>query len=84
MLKKIVSIMAPVVTCLQLLPQLFKIYKTKNVKDVSIHSLFLFLTTNVLWLMHGYFITDYSLIVGSSIGMIISIISLILHVSYSK
>ena len=58
--------------------------KTKNVKDVSIHSLFLFLLTNLLWLLHGYFISDYSLIVGSTIGMIISILSLLLHVKYSK
>ena len=60
------------------------IIKTKNVKGVSIHSLSLFLLTNVLWFMHGYFISDYSLIVGSTIGMIISILSLLLHVKYSK
>ena len=84
MLSLIVAILAPLITSFQLLPQLYQIYKTKNVKDVSIHSLSLFLLTNVLWFMHGYFISDYSLIVGSTIGMIISILSLLLHVKYSK
>ena len=84
MLSLIVAILAPLITSFQLLPQLYQIYKTKNVKGVSIHSLSLFLLTNVLWFMHGYFISDYSLIVGSTIGMIISILSLLLHVKYSK
>ena len=84
MLSLIIAILAPIVTSLQLLPQLYKIYKSKNVKDVSIHSLFLFLLTNLLWLLHGYFISDYSLIIGSGIGMFISITSLILHITYSK
>ena len=84
MLSLIVAILAPVITSLQLLPQLYKIYKTKNVNGVSIHSLYLFLITNLLWLLHGYFITDYSLLIGSAIGMIISISSLILYIKYRK
>ena len=84
MLSLIVAILAPIITSFQLFPQLYKIYKTKNVNGVSIHSLYLFLITNLLWFLHGYFITDYSLLIGSTIGMIISISLLILYIKYRK
>ena len=40
MLPFIVSTLAPIVNCIQLIPQLYKTYITKSVKDLSIYSLF--------------------------------------------
>lgn len=69
----IVATMAPIINCVQLVPQLYKTYITKSSKDLSIYSLFLILTTNLLWLLHGYFIMDTSLLVASSIAFAINI-----------
>lgn len=65
----IVSILAPLVNTIQQMPQLYKTFTTKRVKDLSLYSLLLILTTNLLWLLHGYFIWDASLMVGGVISL---------------
>jgi MtN3 and saliva related transmembrane protein len=84
MLPFIVAILAPLVNSIQLFPQLYKTYKTKNVKGLSFYFLILFLISNFLWLLHGYFILDKSLIIASIISTIINIVLLKLYFLYKK
>jgi MtN3 and saliva related transmembrane protein len=84
MIRLIIATLAPIVNCIQLFPQLYKTYKTKSVKDLSFYSLLLILTTNILWLLHGYFIIDISLIVAGIVSMIINIALLTLYLLYRK
>lgn len=84
MIQIIVATLAPIVNCIQLFPQLYKTYVTKSVKDLSFYSLLLILTTNVLWLLHGYFIFDFSLIAAGVISMIVNMALLALYVLYRK
>lgn len=80
----IIATLAPIVNCIQLMPQLYKTYRTKSVKDLSLYSLILILFTNVLWLLHGHFILDNSLLFASSISMTVNITLLSLYFIYSK
>ena len=84
MLPFIVATLAPIVNCVQLFPQLYKTYVTKRVKDLSLYSLLLILTTNILWLLHGYFIADTSLIVAGVISLIVNLSLLVLYYRYRK
>ena len=84
MIQIIVATLVPIVNCIQLFPQLYKTYITRSVKDLSLYSLLLIITTNILWLLHGYFINDDSLIVSSIISMIINITLLGLYFFYRK
>ena len=84
MIRLIIATLAPIVNCIQLFPQLYKTYKTKSVKDLSFYSLLLILTTNILWLLHGYFIFDISLIIAGIVSMIINIALLTLYLLYRK
>ena len=84
MIPFIVATLAPIVNCVQLFPQLYKTYITKRVKDLSLYSLLLILTTNILWLLHGYFIADISLIVAGVISLMVNISLLILYYRYRK
>ena len=84
MLSGFVATIVPIINCVQLLPQLYKTYTTKSVKDLSFHSLLLILITNALWLLHGYFIFDYSLIIAGIISMAVNITMMILYLSYKK
>ena len=84
MLPTIVAILAPVANCIQLFPQLYKTYVTKSVDDLSMYSLLLILTTNILWLLHGFFIADYPLIVAGIISMIVNISLFVLYIRYRK
>ena len=84
MLPVIVATLAPVVNSIQLFPQLYKTYITKSVKDLSFYSLFLVLITNLLWLLHGYFIVDISLIAAGVVNIIINVALLSLYFLYRK
>jgi len=82
MISFIVATVAPIVNSIQLFPQLYKTYITKSVKDLSLYSLSLILMTNLLWLLHGYFIFDFSLIVAGLVSMIINVLLLTLYFVY--
>jgi MtN3 and saliva related transmembrane protein len=84
MLPIIVAILAPLINSIQLFPQLYKTYKTKSVKDLSFYFLILLLISNFLWLLHGYFIFDNSLIIASIVSIIINIVLLKLYFIYKK
>ena len=79
-----VSILAPIASCVQLLPQLYKTYSTKSVKDLSLYTLSLILITNLLWLFHGYYTTDYSLVVSGAVSVIVNVVLLTLYFIYKK
>ena len=78
-----VSLLAPIVNCIQLLPQLIKTSITGRVKDLSFGSLLLILFTNLLWLLHGYFISDISLILAGWISISINTMLFLLYLKYS-
>lgn len=82
MIPVIVAILAPIINTIQLFPQLYKTYTTKSVKDLSIYSLALIVITNLLWLLHGYFINDDSLVVSGIVSLLINIALLTLCVLY--
>ena len=84
MIPFIVATLAPIVNSVQLFPQLYKTYVTKSVKDLSLFSLSLILLTNLLWLLHGYFIFDISLIIAGMVSMIINLALLTLFFLYKK
>ena len=83
-LPAIVATLAPVVNCVQLFPQLYKTFTTRKVDDLSFYSLVLLFTTNLLWLLHGYFINDLSLIVAGLISMAVNLSLMVLYLRYAK
>lgn len=84
MIPFIIATLAPLVNSIQLIPQVYKTYITKSVKDLSLYSLSLILITNLLWLLHGYFIFDISLITAGIFSTTINLVLLIMYFVYSK
>ena len=84
MLPLIIARLAPVFNCIQLIPQLHKTYISKSVEDLSLYSLIIILITNFLWLSHGYFISDNSLIIAGIISLIINLLLLTLFFIYKN
>ena len=79
-----VATLAPMVNCVQLFPQLYKTFTTRQVDDLSFYSLVLLFTTNLLWVLHGYFIMDISLIVAGLISMAVNLSLMGLYLRYRK
>ena len=84
MIPIIIATLAPIVNSIQLFPQLYKMYITKSVKDLSFFSLLLILINNLLWLLHGYFIIDISLIAAGLVSIVINVAILTLYFIYRK
>lgn len=84
MFQLIVAALAPIVSTVQSCPQLYKTYTSKKVKDLSLYSMILMLTASLLWFLHGYFISDNSLMLGGGINVIINAMLLLLYFIYSK
>jgi len=80
----LVATLAPIMSALQTVPQLHKSYTTKSVKDLSLVFILLVLFADFLWLVHGHYITDNSLIVAGSFGLIVNGMLLFLFFRYSK
>jgi MtN3 and saliva related transmembrane protein len=80
----LVAVAAPVINCIQLLPQLYKTLTTKHVRDLSFPSLCLILTTSLLWTAHGYFIEDPSLIYAGAISVAINACLFALYLFYRR
>lgn len=84
MIPVIVATLAPIVNTIQIFPQIYKTYQTKSVKDLSLFFLLLFFINTILWLLHGYFINDQSLIISGIIAGIMNIILLVMYFIYRK
>jgi uncharacterized protein with PQ loop repeat len=67
-----VAVLAPIINCVQL-SQLYKTFITKKRKDLSLYSLLLILFASLLWLLHGYFIMDYPLIIAGTINTSVNV-----------
>lgn len=70
-------------TCV-LVPQIFRMYRTKKVVDVSIYMLFLTIIAQVLWIIYGYLRDDFILFISSIVALLFGIISVILWYRYRE
>jgi hypothetical protein len=84
MLSTVVAILAPTFNCIQLVPQIYKTYTTKKVTDLSFYSIFLFVISSFSWLLHGFFIKDYSVMISASFGIIVNTVLLFLYITYRR
>jgi len=79
-----VSILAPVINCVQMAPQVYKTYLTKRVDELSGYSLGMLLATSILWFVHGYFIQDLSLQVSGIISILINMMMCTMFYKYKN
>ena len=77
-----VATFAPILSISIVLPQLYKTYQTKRVKDLSLYMILLLLFANILWLLHGYFIEDISLMITGVIQSFLVAILLLMYYCY--
>ncbi len=84
MLTTIVGYLATVTGTCVMLPQVYKTFKTKSVKDVSWGMLVIYFFNGIFWLTYGLLLGAFPIILTNSIAIVISIAQIILQVRYSK
>ena len=70
-------------TTIAFVPQVYKIWKTKSAKDISLVMFIIFLIGVFCWLIYGIFINAMPLIIANFVTLILAFIILIGKIKYS-
>ena len=81
---QLVAFLAPIFNTIELLPQLYKTYKMKEVKDLSLMTIVIMFIANLLWLLHGYYINDWAVTYSALLSSIVNVLLLFLYMHYSR
>jgi len=82
MIANMVAVMAPMLNMIQTVPQLLHTWREKTLDGLSIHSIGLMMLVEILWLMHGYYINDYSLMISSLVIFMVNLCIIGMYIMY--
>ena len=75
---------AAILTTAAFVPQLIKTLKTKKADDVSLTTLVMFIIGVLSWIIYGFKISSYPIIVANFITLILNLLILISKIYFSK
>ena len=75
---------AATLTTVAFLPQLIKTLKTKKADDVSLVTLIMFITGLVSWIIYGYEISSFPILLANIVTFILNLFILISKIYYAK
>ena len=78
----ILGLFAGALTTIAFLPQLFKTWKSKSAKDVSLETLAIFSFGVLLWLIYGIYLQALPIILANLLTLIFNLIILGLKIKY--
>ena len=81
---EIIGLIAAVLTTSAFLPQVYKTWKTKDVKALSMPMLILFFVGIILWLIYGIYIESASLIIANGITILSYALLILFKIKYGK
>ncbi|MEM6865718.1 MAG: SemiSWEET transporter [Bacteroidota bacterium] len=79
---EIVGLVAATLTTSSFVPQVYKAFKNKSTKDVSLTMYTVLLVGTLLWLVYGINIQSMSVILANSITSLLAVLMLILKIKY--
>ena len=79
---EIVGLVAATLTTSSFVPQVYKAFKNKSTKDVSLTMYTVLLVGTLLWLVYGINIQSMSVILANSITSLLAVLMLILNLKY--
>nr|WP_290220993.1 SemiSWEET transporter [Trichocoleus desertorum] len=80
----LLGLVAAALTTTAFVPQLFKTWRSKSAKDVSLWMLITFSIGVFLWLIYGVYIQSLPVIIANSVTFVLSSINLILKLRYES
>lgn len=78
----IVGILAGTFCTISFIPQIIKIYRTKNAKDLSITTFLVFSLGVSLWLTYGILIKEAPIIIANTATLLLVMVILIMKLKY--
>ena len=78
----ILGMMAGTLTTISFIPQVVKLYKTKDAKDLSIATFWIFSCGVFLWLVYGIIIHEWPVIIANGITFILIFLIIVMKLKY--
>ncbi|MEI8348540.1 MAG: SemiSWEET transporter [Candidatus Omnitrophota bacterium] len=78
----IVGMIAGVFCTISFVPQVLKIFRTKQAKDLSLFAFSFFSFGIILWLIYGLLIKDAAIIVANSVTLVLALLIVAMKVKY--
>ena len=78
----VIGIIAGTLTTISFIPQIIKIYKTKNAKDLSVLMFLIFSLGVLLWLIYGIAIGELPVIIANCVTLLFIIVILAMKIRY--
>jgi len=79
---EIVGLVAAIITTAAFLPQVFKTYKTKDTSGLSLSMYISFLFGVVLWLIYGFHLKSFPMILANSVTIISTLYLVAMKLKY--
>lgn len=83
-MEKIFGTIALITSIIGLMPQVYKSYKTRSTKDVSMAMLINYLICSIAWIVHGIYIGSEYVVLSNILGGIVSGIAIGQKICYEK
>ena len=80
----VINCVGPILSVGNLIPQLYKTYKTKDVNGISIHSLYISTIAYTVWLYYAYYFNLIPLLITEIFCICIQLGRIVLHNKYKK
>lgn len=78
----ILGMVAGTLCTISFLPQLVKIWKSKSAKDISMGMFIIFSIGISLWILYGFFIKSFPIVVANLATLLLAFIIIIMKVKY--
>lgn len=80
----LIGLLAGILTTVAFVPQLLVTYRSKSADDLSLWLLVTFNAGIVLWLLYGFLIHSFPVIVANSVTLVLALAILLLKVKYRR
>ncbi|MFA6321447.1 MAG: SemiSWEET transporter [Candidatus Omnitrophota bacterium] len=84
MIRLILGMAAGTLTTIAFIPQVVRIYKMKDAKELSLATFSLFSLGVFLWLVYGIIIMEWPIILANGITLILICMIIAMKIKYSK
>ena len=79
---EILGLIAATLTTIAFVPQVYKTWKEKTTKDISLSMYAVLFTGVLLWLVYGFFIKSLPIILANTITAILLVFMLLMKIKY--
>jgi MtN3 and saliva related transmembrane protein len=81
-MKDVIGYVAALFTTFSLLPQIIRIWKLKEARDVSLFMPLMVSVGAILWLVYGIMIAEAPVIAANAVSLLVALITLFVTVKY--